>query len=210
MTNAHNFNYNNVSFSISHNKCELEQYAQIVQESYRTDLNLDLDKNQRHWNVASIQRQGLTMIIKQGENVVGGAMIYTSQGSLQKLLPMEGDQPFLQNKLGIDLTSTPYAEVGRLAIDPQFRSLTLANNALIHLIDMVRNLGYHHLFVMAPPTNLRLYQRVCSSIGLQARVNKLTEHEVAPSYRHLNLGLISVHYTDNHSPSTTNQLHKAG
>ena len=183
---------NSKDFFFSKQDKHLSQYQQIVSDHYKSELDIDLDEPGSNWNIHTIKRSGQSLIAWQDDRVVGGAMLYTTTGSRQQLLPLEGGHSLLQEIYGIDLMDTPYCEVGRLAIRRENRSMSLVSGLIDHIVYQSFLQGMHFLFVLAPRSNAVLYRRVCNQLGIQMGMIDFSKERLPAVYQHMEFRLIRV------------------
>ena len=183
---------NTTQYFFSKQNSLLSQYQKIVSTHYKNELDISLDNANSNWNVHTIKRSGDSLIALQDNNVIGGAMLYKSAGSRHQLLPLEANRPLLEEIYGFDLSTTPYCEVGRLAIRKQYRSMATVTGLIDYIVKQAYQQGMHYLFVLAPRSNAVLYRRVCKTLNIKMGMIDFSNDKLPALYQHLSFRLIRV------------------
>jgi hypothetical protein len=169
----------------------LRQYAQLVNQFYKKDLDLDLAENNMQGGLEYAAPGEYIYLVRDGEKVVGGAKISFSSTVSDTPLPMEEGEFSVRNYLPEGYGPQGYAEIGRLVVDPGFRGKEVLHTMVAELAAFARRQGSGYLFVLAPALNAVLYRRVCRTLGMPIELHKEANLPDKPLYRRLDIKLLS-------------------
>jgi len=169
----------------------LEQYAELVIQYYKKDLNLDLTENSLNQEITHCSQNEYIYIVRENNRVIGGTKLTFCQPETKQILPMEEVDFSVKGYLPDDFKFSFYGEIGRLVIDPSYRGKDILQNMVNNL--MLFSLSHHcgYLFVLAPRLNAVLYSRICKQLKTPATIHKdavLPEKQI---YRDLQIKLLS-------------------
>lgn len=167
------------------------QYAELVKQYYKKDLNLDLAASKMDGDLYNLNSNERVFIVRDGETVIGGAKLSFSSVGSNRLLPMESSVFRVQSVLPQNCTGYSYAELGRLVVNPDFRGKEVLARIIQELTAYTIQQGGGYLFVLAPPLNAVLYRRVCKGLSMQVMIHKDVDWGEKDAYRHLQLQLLS-------------------
>lgn len=180
-----------LSYEFSTDENHMLQYAELVKEYYKKDLNLDLSASNMDAGLYQLNDNERLFIVRDGEKVVGGAKLSFSSAMSKTLLPMESSEFRVQTVLPEDYQHSSYAELGRLVVNPDFRGKEVLARIIQELADYTAQQGGGYLFVLAPPLNSVLYRRVCKGMSMQVTIHKDVDWGEKEAYKHLQLQLLS-------------------
>ncbi len=130
-------------------------------------------------------------VSRYGDRVVAGAKLTLSSQQQGRRLPMEVEGFRVSAILPADYGPAPYAEIGRLVVDPDYRG----KEVLARMIDAIRSFtlrsGGGYLFVQAPSLNAVLYRQVCRGLSMRVVIHKGLSMACKELYSHLQLQLLS-------------------
>jgi len=169
----------------------LMQYAELVKQYYKKDLNLDLAASNMDKDLCRIYPHERLFVVRDGETVIGGAKLSFSSAESVTLLPMESKEFRVQKVLPENFSESCYAELGRLVVNPEFRGKEVLARIIQELTSYTLQQGGGYLFVLAPPLNSVLYRRVCKGLSMQVSIHKDVDWGEKDAYRHLQLQLLS-------------------
>lgn len=196
-TNIVNIESRPTIYESTNDKNHIQQYAKLLKHQYKKELNL---------NIADLATERLntfekTFVIRLGNKVIGGAKLYLSFDQY-KYLPMESDKFLTTTLFPADCKNPARAEIGRLVLDPEFRGGQHIYRIISLITQTAIEHGCSHLFVLAPPLNAILYRRVCSALGMPAKIRKDVTVPVKAEYKDLGLRLLSCDIR-NMNPATS-------
>lgn len=169
----------------------LVQYAALVNQFYKKDLDLDLRENQMEGGLQHSEPGEYLYIVRDGERVVGGARISFASRAMETYLPMEEGDFTVSRYLPDAYGEQAYAEIGRLVVDPTYRGKDVLHTMVAELTSFARQQGCGYLFVLAPALNAVLYRRVCRSLRMPIELHKDANIPDKPLYRRLDIKLLS-------------------
>lgn len=169
----------------------LVQYASLVNQFYKKDLDLDLRENHMEGGLEHAEPGEFIYIVRDGDRVVGGARISFSSSVSETSLPMEEGDFTVARYLPDTYGEQAYAEIGRLVVDPTYRGKDVLHTMVAELTAFARRQGCGYLFVLAPALNAVLYRRVCRSLGMPIELHKEANIPDKPLYRRLDIKLLS-------------------
>ncbi|MDH5183234.1 MAG: GNAT family N-acetyltransferase [Gammaproteobacteria bacterium] len=167
------------------------QYAELVKQYYKKDLNLDLAASNMDQDLCCLNRNERLFIVRDGITVVGGAKLSFSSTLSDVLLPMESSEFRVQSVLPKKYGKYTYAELGRLVVNPDFRGKEVLARIIQELTAYTVQQGGGYLFVLAPPLNSVLYRRVCKGLSMKVAIHKDVDWGEKDAYKHLQLQLLS-------------------
>ncbi len=165
-------NDNQLTYEFTRDPDLLQQYATLVIQYYKKDLNLDLTENNLSKEITRCAHNEYIYIVRVNNRVIGGTKLTFCQPGSNQQLPMEEESFSVQNLLPNDFNYTFYGEIGRLVIDPSYRGKDILQNMVKNL--MLFSLSHHcgFLFVLAPRLNAVLYSRICKQLRTPATIYK--------------------------------------
>ena len=178
------------------------QYAELVKQYYKKDLNLDLAASNMDKDLCHLSKNERLFVVRDGDRVVGGAKLSFSSTQSRVLLPMESTEFRVQSVLPDDYSQPYYAELGRLVVNPDFRGKEVLAEIIQQLTNYTVQQGGGYLFVLAPPLNSVLYRRVCKGLSMQVTIHKDVDWGEKEAYKHLQLQLLSCDIRAMDSTST--------
>jgi len=184
-------NHSGLCYEFTSTESYLSQYAELVQQYYKKDLNLDLAANNMGQDLSTLQWNECLFIVRNGEQVIGGAKLSFSSRLSDVILPMESSQFRVATILPADYGERSYAEIGRLVVNPDYRGKEVLARIIQELSTYTLKHGGAYLFVLAPPLNAVLYRRVCKGLSMQVAFHKDVDWGEKAAYTHLQLQLIS-------------------
>ena len=156
-----------IRFEITRSNSLLDQYFQLREESFRSELGIEnFDGSETEQDRSG---QVLVAVDRDNQVLAGARIIGTAPGAAPRL-PIESKQFDLLSLFpDLRLADTPYCHWGRLVVHPQYRSKTFNRQFLQRLIELSRSLGYHYAFVISDGNRSRYYQLLHSSLGYNFR-----------------------------------------
>lgn len=180
-----------LTYEFTSNNYYLLQYAELVKQYYKKDLNLDLEASNMDKDLCRIYPHERLFIVRDGEVVIGGAKLSFSSVESTTLLPMESAEFRVSTVLPENFSAFSYAELGRLVVNPEYRGKEVLARIIQDLTVYTLQQGGGYLFVLAPPLNSVLYRRVCKGLSMQVSIHKDVDWGEKDAYRHLQLQLLS-------------------
>jgi GNAT superfamily N-acetyltransferase len=169
----------------------LRQYASLVNQFYKKDLDLDLAENHMEGGLEQAMPGEYFYLVRDGERVIGGAKISFASTASTTSLPMEEGEFTVRGYLPKDFGEQGYAEIGRLVVDPGYRGKEILHTMVAELATFASHQGAGYLFVLAPALNAVLYRRICRSLGMPIEQHKDANLPDKPLYRRLDIKLLS-------------------
>jgi GNAT superfamily N-acetyltransferase len=185
-----NLNVGQLVYGFETDEKYLEQYASLVSQFYKKDLDLDLMENNMQGGLEQPKPGEFIYIARDGDRVVAGAKISFASRGAGTSLPMEEGHFTVQGLLP-DGYGQSYAEIGRLVVDPTYRGKEVLHTMVAELTEFAVQQGCGYLFVLAPALNAVLYRRVCRSLKMPIEVHKDAGLPDKPLYRRLDIKLLS-------------------
>lgn len=184
-------NDKHLKFEFTRDPDLLQQYANLVIQYYKKDLNLDLTENNLSNEITHCSQNEYIYIVRDNKRVIGGTKLTFCQPNLNQRLPMEEDNFSVQGYLPAEFNHSFYGEIGRLVIDPSYRGKDILHNMVksLMLFSLSHNCGY--LFVLAPRLNAVLYNRICKQLKTPSKVHKDASLPDKQMYRDLQIKLLS-------------------
>lgn len=184
-------NFSSLHYEFTTNEFYLQQYAQLVIEYYKKELNLDLEGHNMARDLCNQKDNERVFIVRDGDKVVAGTKLTFSSTHAAELLPMESEAFRVQTLLPENFADESYAEIGRLVVDPAYRGKEVLAEIITSLAYYTYRHGGGYLFVLAPPINAVLYRRVCKGLNMNVQAHKGVNWGNKAAYSHLDLQLIS-------------------
>lgn len=178
-------------YEFTDNSVYMDQYSELVKQYYKKDLNLDLAASDMDKDLCCLKSNERLFIVRENEEVIGGARLSFSSINAGTLLPMESSEFRVETLLPKDYAQSSYAELGRLVLNPDFRGKEVLARIIQQLSEFTLQQGGGYLFVLAPPLNSVLYRRVCKGLSMQVTIHKDVEWGEKEAYKHLQLQLLS-------------------
>ena len=169
----------------------LRQYASLVSQFYKKDLDLDLMENNMQGGLEQPKPGEYIYIARDGDRVVAGAKISFASRVSGTSLPMEEGAFTVHGFLPEAYGQQSYAEIGRLVVDPTYRGKEVLHTMVAELTAFAVQQGCGYLFVLAPALNAVLYRRVCRSLKMPIELHKDANLPDKPLYRRLDIKLLS-------------------
>lgn len=184
-------NNDNLIYEFTRDPELLQQYAELVIQYYKKDLNLDLTRNNLNQEITRCHQNEYVYIVRENNRVIGGTKLTFCQSETKQQLPMEEDCFSVKHYLPDDFNYTFYGEIGRLVIDPSYRGKDILQNMVKNL--MLFSLSHHcgYLFVLAPRLNAVLYNRICKQLKTPSSIHKDAVLPDKKMYRDLQIKLLS-------------------
>lgn len=200
-------NSNHLTYEFTRDPDLLQQYASLVIQYYKKDLNLDLTENNLSKEITRCAHNEYVYIVRDDDRVIGGTKLTFCQPGLNQQLPMEEETFSVQSLLPRNFNYSFYGEIGRLVIDPSYRGKDILQNMVKNL--MLFSLSHHcgYLFVLAPRLNAVLYSRICKQLKTPATIHKDITLPDKEMYRDLQIKLLSC---DLYHLAQQEKLSKAG
>lgn len=169
----------------------LNQYASLLIAQYKVELRLDLVGDNMASSLTALTERERILVVIDKDVVIAGAKLTMSSSSEMHGLPMESGGFSVKTFLPEHYGDRPYAEIGRLVVNPSYRG----KDVLAHIVELLSRYTYEmgggYLFVMAPPINAVLYKRVCRTLAMDVCIHKDLKVPSNKVYQHLNLQLVS-------------------
>jgi len=161
-----------LSYEFTRNPDFLQQYASLVIQYYKKDLNMDLTENNLSKEITRCGHNEYIYIVRDNNRVIGGTKLTFCHPRSNQQLPMEEETFSVQHYLPKDFNYSFYGEIGRLVIDPSYRGNVILQNMVRNL--MLFSLSHHcgYLFVLAPRLNAVLYNRICKQLKTPSKIHK--------------------------------------
>ena len=124
-----------------------------------------------------INNRSEILIIKNKDEVLGGARLTISDPSSKKLLPMENIGFRISDLLPeLKLTKELYAEYSNVVMLPSYyRSHKISHQIYKHLNRKSNQLGVRYVFVIADSLRSNIYLRSCKKLGYPSSVLRFIE-----------------------------------
>lgn len=169
----------------------LFQYARLVDQYYKKDLDLDLVENKMNAGLVELLNDEYVFIVRDDRRVIAGTKLSFSCNSSNVRLPMEEGKFTVCEYLPTDYGNQSYAEIGRLVVDPTYRGKDVLQNMIVELTKFSIKHGCGFLFVLAPALNSVLYRRICRSLKMPIKLHKEAWLPDKSLYRRLDIKLLS-------------------
>lgn len=162
----------NVTFEFTNDPAMIARYIELREKIYAKELYDDeIELSELRGNGLVGPRDdfdGLSdiLIVRAGNNVVGGARLTVSSPSNPCTLPMEFDGFRIKDCLaGIDSQRSIYAEFSRFIMLPGFRSPLHSREVFRKIDQRARHLGVQYIFAATPMIQAIAYRRIYRSLG---------------------------------------------
>jgi hypothetical protein len=105
-----------------------------------------------------VDNNALTMIVRDGHHVVGGAAVIVSTPRIRRVLPVERPDFKLNDVLPeFRLDNAGYCQITRLALLDEYRATEVVYNLVKRMTDKIMALGLSYLFIQSSSSKMRLY-----------------------------------------------------
>ncbi len=145
------------------NRDEIESYYKIRERAFRERLDcVNFNGSEDEYD-----RNGIIVVAKKNDEVVGGSRLVINTPKREAKLPLEDDN-FVLNSLfpELNLVNRSYGEITRFAVVPELMtgsiSYELTRASLNELIDN----GCYYQFSVAPMIQARNSRNICRKLGL--------------------------------------------
>jgi len=151
-----------LSFELTNHPLLLKNYYRIRESCFRKDLGL-VDFNGEE---DVFDRNGLTLVIKDGHHCIGGLRLTGNKEHGPGFLPVEQDG-FSLKAVCHDLLSgdVNYCQWSRLVITPEYRNKVDLAKLVEVLVEIAGSLGYNYAFFVSGKTQARFYKRYHQKVG---------------------------------------------
>lgn len=196
----------NYQYEFTSNADYLEQYASLVLQYYKKDLNFDLSESKLSDQLTVCNENEYVFIVREGNHVIGGTKLSFVKTASSQKLPMEEADFTIKHYLPEKYNAEFHGEIGRLVIDPEYRG----NDVLQNMVDKLMTFSVlhhcHYLFVLAPRLNAVLYRRLCNQLQVPATIHKQAMLPDKQLYRDMGIQLLSCDLLPKHAQLTYSQM----
>jgi hypothetical protein len=154
-----------IEFKLTRDPRLLEQYYALREQCFREELGLpDFDGSED-----AHDRQGHIVLAIQDGRCIGGVRI-SPNVSLQSQI----------QQLGLKRETCCMWE--RFVFDPAVRTVQLIRDFFIHLVEVTREVGFHHAMVLSSRLNARFYRQCGSAIGYKFQIHRHVPHSATGAF----------------------------
>lgn len=183
-----------VSYECSNDMQYLRQYFFIREYAYRMDLQLQEFSGAED----TIDQYSYFIIARKGHFVVAGARLTISTPHSPRKLPLESEDFFVKHVMP-ELKYVPYAELGRTAVLPDYRSGDYLNEIFRVASETAIKFGCRYMLGASPAAVARRFRQAFHQLGYPTQIHSDIKPPVKPIHEHLRLQFITV----NLQPSAT-------
>ena len=153
-----------LTFEFTKDKGLLHQYYLIREQEFKSVYRLNNCKGEE----TDFDRNGEILIVRKGNQCVGGVRLFTSTPRMPRKLPLEME--------GIDLDKyfpelkqkeMSYAQASWFSLLPEFRGGDVTHKLFVRLYNRIIALNIDLVFGTAPILNARVYRHNSLRIGLK-------------------------------------------
>ena len=194
-----------LTFEFTKDKGLLHQYYNIREQESEAVYGI----NNYEGGETEFDRKGDILIVRKGNQCVGGVRLLVSTPRLRRKLPIEVE--------GIDIykyfpelkqKEMTYGQISAFTILPEFRDVYITNKLFSRAYQKVISLNTDIIFVTAPILNARLYKQNCASMGLHnVKIHYDIDMPLSPVYEEVKSYLMSA-IIDKNMVKTKNTLFK--
>ena len=148
-----------IEFTLSRDPVLLQQYYDLREQCFQKELGLaDFDGSEDRQD-----RKGCILLAVQNGRCIGGARISATVPLLSQIHQLKLRQH----------TSCMWE---RFAFDPEVRTVQLIRDFLARLIEVSREVGFHHAMVLSSLRNARFYRQCHSALGVEFEIHRQVPH----------------------------------
>lgn len=181
---------NSLEIEFTDNTALLEKYYKLRGEVFTSYWGLEnfSYKPDRFDDIAH------TLVVKAGEQCLGGARLIIKKAGSSLLLPME-DKTFRLNKVlpHLNLSGSSYAELSRLALAQELRTGQFSAEIYKTIVNYARKRKLKYIFTVSHISQARKAKMLCSKIGINVEINKHVIVPSRPTYEGIRMWLCTTH-----------------
>lgn len=152
-----------LAFEFTRDPAYLHQYYRLRENEYNAFYGI----NPLSGAECEHDHTGHIMVVRMGNQIVGGARINTKTPRKRNLLPMEINGFRLENYFPqLERKQLSYGQACSMVLLPEFRGGDIVREMVKRVCTKGAALNLAVLFATCPISNARLYKQACVSIGL--------------------------------------------